>query len=277
MVMSRAWRATSFGSVAVDYDRFRPSPPPDAADWLLSAGAQRVADVGAGTGGFSRVLAARVERVVAVELDPRMASVLRQRSPGVLVVNGRGEDLPIPSSSLDAVLVSSAWHWLDPDLAVAEMARVLRPGGVLGVLWSGPDRSVDWVSELLGRERALPDGERAGRGGGGEGGEGSGGGEGGEGGERRSRRELRIPDGQPFSRPESMVMRWSLRRTPSELIGLAGTYSRVIALPPDQRRLLRQRAAETVKRRAWPQEEPEMDLPMNVRCWRAVRLARSTG
>ena len=256
MVMSRAERATSFGTVAVDYDRFRPSPPPEAADWLLPPGARRVADVGAGTGGFSRVLAARIEKVVAVELDLRMVRVLRHRSPGVLVVNGRGEALPVCSSSMDAVLVSSAWHWLDPDVAVAEMARVLRPGGVLGVLWSGPDRSVDWVNEVLGGERPVP---------------------GGGGGERRLRRELRIPDGQPFGRPESMVMRWSLRRTPSELIGLAGTYSRVIALPPEQRRLVRQRAAEAVKRRAGLHEQSEIDLPMSVRGWRAVRLAPSEG
>ena len=143
----------------------------------------------AGTGGFSRVLSARGIEVVAVELDPRMATVLRDRSPHVHAAVGRGEELPIRTCSLDAVLVSSAWHWLDPSRAVPEMARVLRPGGVLGVLWNGPNRRVDWVNEILGENHAgvAPSGG--------------------------PRRRLEIPEGQPFGIPAARVIEWTLPRT----------------------------------------------------------------
>ena len=84
-------RATSFGTIAADYDRYRPPPPLAVADWLLPKGAQRVADVCAGTGGFSRVLAGRVQEVIAVDLDTRMVALA---GPQVLRLCGRGEALP---------------------------------------------------------------------------------------------------------------------------------------------------------------------------------------
>jgi SAM-dependent methyltransferase len=249
MMADRAERATSFGTVAQAYDRYRPPPPVAAADWLLPPVLGRVADVCAGTGGFSGVLAGRVDEVVAVELDLRMAGLIGARSRRSLVVNGNGEALPLRSSSLEAVLVSSAWHWLDPDLAVPEIGRVLRPGGVLGVVWSGPRRRVDWVSQLLGRDPTKPS---TGRG---------------------PRRELRIPPGQPFTEPQVRVIEWSLPRTPAELVGLAGTYSRVITLPRSEREAAVHRAEELIERHPLLRGRSEIDLPMTARCWRAVRLA----
>jgi len=250
MVADRTVRATSFGEAADQYDRYRPSPPLAAAEWLVPAGARRVVDLAAGTGGFSRVLAQRVDHVVGVELDLRMATVLASRSPGVEVVNGRGEALPVRTASLDAVLVSSAWHWLDPDVAVPEIARVLRPGGVLGVLWNGPSRE-PWVNDLLGRDQ--PSQDRAG-------------------GDGRRHRALVIPEGQPFSEPEQHLIDWVLPRTPAELVGLAGTYSRVITLAPDDRRLAAERVAQHIDNHPLLRNRPHIDLPMTARCWRAVRL-----
>jgi SAM-dependent methyltransferase len=248
MSVSRMERATSFGSVADDYDRYRPAPPAEAAAWLLPARARRVADVGAGTGGFSRVLAKRAAMVVAVELDVRMAALLATRSRGVSVVNGRGESLPVRTASLDAVLVSSAWHWLDEELAMPEIARVLRPGGILGVVWNGPSRQVDWVNELLSRDRPA---ERD---------------------RSRPRHELHIRDGMPFSAPEARFFEWSLPRTPSELIGLAGTYSGVITLSPEDRMSIADRAAAVVATHPLLRGRDRIELPMTARCWRAFRL-----
>ncbi len=247
MVATPAERATSFGSVATDYDRYRPAPPPEAADWLLPDDVSTVADVCAGTGGFSRVLSARGIEVVAVELDPRMATVLRDRSPHVHAAVGRGEELPIRTCSLDAVLVSSAWHWLDPSRAVPEMARVLRPGGVLGVLWNGPNRRVDWVNEILGENHAgvAPSGG--------------------------PRRRLEIPEGQPFGIPAARVIEWTLPRTRAQLIGLAGTYSRVITLTPGERGNITRRAADRIDQHPQLRNRPSIDLPMSVRAWKAVR------
>src|ERR1700690_3472885 len=133
---SREERAMSFGSIAVDYDRLRPGPPPDAVDWLLPAGSQTVVDLGAGTGLLSRALAGKAAHVIAVEPDARMRAVLEARSPGVRALAGKGEAIPLPDASADGVFVSSAWHWMDPDLAVPEIGRVLRDGGRFGLIWT---------------------------------------------------------------------------------------------------------------------------------------------
>jgi len=112
------------------------------------AGCEVAVDLAAGTGLFTRALLGRAARVVAVEPDPRMRAVLARRSPEAEVLAGTGEELPLPDGSADALFVSTAWHWLDPDLAVPEIARVLRPGGRLGVIWTSRDRDPDWVAEL---------------------------------------------------------------------------------------------------------------------------------
>src|SRR5215469_1873993 len=141
-------RAMSFGAIAGEYDRLRPSPPPDAVRWLLPADCAVAVDLAAGTGLLTRALAGRAADVVAVEPDARMAAVLRARSRGVHVVRARGEALPLEDQSADAVLVSSAWHWMTPELAVPEIARVLRDGARFGVIWTTRDRAVDWVRDL---------------------------------------------------------------------------------------------------------------------------------
>jgi ubiquinone/menaquinone biosynthesis C-methylase UbiE len=105
-------------------------------------------DLAAGTGLFTRALLSRVPEITAVEPDGRMRVVLAERTEGVRVLDGRGEAIPLPDASVDAVFVSTAWHWLDPALAVPEIARVLRDGGRLGVIWTGRDRADDWVADL---------------------------------------------------------------------------------------------------------------------------------
>ena len=134
--------------MAESYNRVRPTPPAEALDWLVPAGCELAVDVAAGTGLFTRALAGRASQVVAIEPDERMRAVLGQRSPGVRVLAGWGEEMPLPDGCADAVFVSTAWHWLDPARAVPEIARVLRPGGRLGVVWTSRDRREDWVAEL---------------------------------------------------------------------------------------------------------------------------------
>lgn len=141
-------RATSFGSVAESYDRVRPGPSAEAMDWLVPAGCEVAVDLAAGTGLFTRALHGRAAQVVAVEPDARMRAVLAQQSPQVRVLEGWGEAMPLPDGCADAVFVSTAWHWLDPERAVPEIARVLRSGGRLGVIWTSRDRQQDWVAEL---------------------------------------------------------------------------------------------------------------------------------
>jgi SAM-dependent methyltransferase len=80
-----------------------------------------------------------------VDPDPSMLAELRTRFRGVDAREGSAEEIPLPDGSVDAVLVGQAWHWFDPDRALPEVARVLRPGGVLAVLWNGDDARVEWV------------------------------------------------------------------------------------------------------------------------------------
>ena len=138
--------------------RYRPGD--DRFDWVLPTNAVDVLDLGAGTGAVTRLLRARAPgKVVAVEPDARMRAVLVRRVPDVLAVGARAEALPFAGATFDAVAVSSAWHWMDLALTVPEAARVLRPGGRLGVLWNGPARDVEWVAARL-RQRAPDQPER---------------------------------------------------------------------------------------------------------------------
>ena len=141
-------RATSFGRVAGSYDQVRPGPAAAAVDWLLPAGCAVAVDLAAGTGLFTRALDGRVEDIIAVEPDGRMREVLEEQSPGVRVLDGQAEAIPLPDDYADAVFVSTAWHWFDPELAVREITRVLKDGGRLGILWTSRDREEQWVAEL---------------------------------------------------------------------------------------------------------------------------------
>lgn len=147
-------RARSFGSVADAYDRHRPGYPADALEWALApAPGGAVLDLAAGTGKLTdAVLAHPGTTVKAVEPDEAMLARLRTRLPGVDARPGTAEAIPLPDGSVDAVVVGTAWHWFDRSRAVPEILRVLRPGGVLAVLWNDDDGSVEWVD---GYHRAL--------------------------------------------------------------------------------------------------------------------------
>jgi SAM-dependent methyltransferase len=152
-------RRLSFGSAAALYDSARPTYPAEAARWILGDEPVRVADLGAGTGIFSRVLAGLGHDVVAVEPDPGMRAAMLAHEPGFEVVEGSGEGIPLPDRSVDAVTAAQSFHWFDNAAAHAEIARVLRPGGHLGVVWNVRDESLEWVAEL-GRMAGLEDGTR---------------------------------------------------------------------------------------------------------------------
>jgi SAM-dependent methyltransferase len=249
-VPDRETRRLSFGSVAADYDRYRPSPPPQALDWLIPPGAQAVLDLAAGTGGVTRELVGRAPRVIAVEPDERMRAVLAARCPEAEVLAGRGEDIPLPDASVDAVVISSAWHWLDPERAVPEITRVLRVGGVLGVMWISRDVRAPWVAEFNQLARASREADRAPAG-------------------HRRRREVTFPPGTPLSPAEQHTVEFSLPMTKDELAGLLGTYSGVITLDAERRAEFSRRVRAFLDRQPWDRT----DLPLICRCLRSRRLA----
>jgi SAM-dependent methyltransferase len=156
----RRERSLSFGEQAAAYERGRPSYPPEAVDWLLAPDgdwtARDVLDLGAGTGKLTTRLVERGLNVIAVDPIPEMLEVLRTALPGTRALLGTAEQIPLPDDSVDAVLVAQAWHWFDTERAVAEVARVLRPGGRLGLLWNIRDERLGWVKEfgeIVGREQ----------------------------------------------------------------------------------------------------------------------------
>lgn len=141
-----------FGREAEAYERSRPSYPPEAVAWLagelrIEPGAV-VVDLAAGTGKLTRLLVPTGASVVAVEPVPAMREILHEVLPGVPVVAGVAEALPFRTASVDSTCVAQAFHWFDSARAFAELARVLRPGGRVGLVWNARDRSVEWVDRI---------------------------------------------------------------------------------------------------------------------------------
>ena len=141
-----------YGAEAESYERGRPGYPVELVELVLSelavGPASRVVDLGAGTGKLTRQLVGGVGWLGAVEPVAAMRDQLRNQVPGVDVVAGVAEALPIAECSVDAVVCGQTFHWLDGDLALDELARVLRPGGGLGLIWNTKDEDVAWVAEV---------------------------------------------------------------------------------------------------------------------------------
>jgi ubiquinone/menaquinone biosynthesis C-methylase UbiE len=147
-------RARSFDAAARACEIGRPGWPREAVEIVARRlGLQRhaaVLDLAAGTGKLTRLLAGRFASVTAVEPLPGMRAVLEVEVPGALALAGTAEAIPLADASVDAVFVAEAFHWFDPAGAVAELARVLRPGGGVAVLYNQldwQDASSPWRAE----------------------------------------------------------------------------------------------------------------------------------
>jgi SAM-dependent methyltransferase len=134
-------RVHSFDLVAEEYERTRPDYPSAILDALPLGADATVLDLGAGTGKLTRVLARRYREVTAVEPLANMRAMLERAVPGVAALAGSAERIPLDDASVDAVFVAQAFHWFDKQVALPEIARVLRPRGVLAIVWNGPDES----------------------------------------------------------------------------------------------------------------------------------------
>ncbi|HZQ28056.1 MAG TPA: class I SAM-dependent methyltransferase [Acidimicrobiales bacterium] len=137
-----------FGAGADAYAKGRPSYPADAVAYVVErcgiGPGTTVLDLAAGTGIFTSLLVPSGARLVAVEPVESM----RAKITGAEVLDGTAEAIPLPDQSVDAVTVAQAFHWFRHDEALAEIARVLRPGGTLAMLWNRRDESVPWVDRM---------------------------------------------------------------------------------------------------------------------------------
>jgi SAM-dependent methyltransferase len=136
-----------------DYERGRPGYPPDAIRVVDLPRAADVLEIGAGTGKLTRRLVDQYGHVVAVEPDPEMRRRFAARCPRASLVGGTAEQLPLADTSTDAVFIAEAFHWFAHERALAEIARVLRPGGTLVLLWNrpigSPEPPITAVEDLL--------------------------------------------------------------------------------------------------------------------------------
>jgi SAM-dependent methyltransferase len=140
-------RAESFGAVAADYDRYRPSYPDPLIDDLVALRPGTVLDVGCGTGKAARQLVTRGLSVLGVEVDPEMAAVAR--SHGLIVEVDTFEHWADAGRTFDLLICAQAWHWIDPAVGPQKAARLLRPGGCAVLFWNHEDDLAPKVRHVL--------------------------------------------------------------------------------------------------------------------------------
>jgi SAM-dependent methyltransferase len=238
----RKQRAASFGVAAGIYERARPAYPDEAVDWLLPPGARQVLDVGAGTGKLTRALTARGLAVTAVEPSDGMRGELARVLPGVTVLAGTAEDIPLGAGAADAELLAQAWHWVEPGRAVPEVARVLKPGGRLGLVWNIRDERVDWVAELtriIHTDSYTDNGSEA------------------------------PVVGPPFGPVERLDVEWSMPVTADRLVDLVASRSYMITMDPAGRDERLRQVRELVATHPDIGGAAEFPLPYVTRCSRA--------
>lgn len=243
-------RATSFGSQAEDYSRYRPAPLAEAAAWAASGAPGTVVDLAAGTGGLTRHLVELGAPVVAIDIDPRMLAVLGRRVPGVVRAAAMGEAIPLRAGVAGAVVISSAWHWLDHDRAWPELARVLGPGATLAVVSSGPDRTVPWVGDVLGH-RSRAGGEASGW--------------------WSRRRRVELPEAAAFAEVEERDFAGHVPYPVADLPLLVASYSQLIVLSAEERQVAMDEVAAKAAARPELAGLEIVDLPLRCRVWKAVR------
>jgi SAM-dependent methyltransferase len=144
--------ARGFDLGADTYERGRPGYPEPAVAWLIQVlgigpGSQ-VVDLAAGTGKLTRQLVPTGAELTAVEPVAGMRARLAEAVPGSRAEAGTAEAMPLPDGTASSVVVGQGFHWFDGPRALAEIHRVLRPGGGLGLIWNVRDESVPWVGEL---------------------------------------------------------------------------------------------------------------------------------
>ena len=255
-------RARSFDAWAAEYDRYRPGYPEALFDEIAARlrlpERPLVADLGAGTGRATLAMAERGWRVTAIEPGGPMLDVLRARATdaGLLLatVRAEAEATGLDPASVDLVTVAQAFHWFDHARAVAEMARIVRPGGGIALFWNVRDAV---SSPLVAAYERLLDRHGA---------------------DRSTREPGRHPDtrrwiaeGGGFDEPEFVQVRHVVPMAPAAFIGLTFTASYVRALAPDALQRFRADLEELVADHAPPSEL--IEIPYVVDC----EIARRRG
>ena len=189
-----------------------------------------------------------------------MRGVLAAKAPpDIRLLAGSGESIPLPDACADGLFVSSAWHWMDPARAIPEIARVLRDGARFGVIWTGRDRETDWLrpEDWFTESGVDRDSSPA---------------------QLRSnigQRESALPrDGRGFTNIETRTFLFTQPMSPTDLVEMLATHSRVIAAAPADRARGSARARAAIGA-LFPGAD-SINVPMRSRCWRADRIPRAS-
>ncbi len=241
----------SFGTTAGSYQAARPEWPAFTARWLTGTddggplaghGPLRVLDLGAGTGKLTVALVAAGHDVVAVDSSSGMLDELRAALPDVEAHLAPAERLPLADASVDVVTVAQAWHWFDAPAVAEQCARVLRPGGVLGIGWHVRDDTEDWIRRLdvlVGRQAEAT----------------------------ASRWDVHMDLPQPFGPVQRALFAYRQRLAVDDVVALAASWS-YVAVRPDRDEVLA-RVANLA--RGAVGDDGFVVMPYRTRCYRSVR------
>jgi SAM-dependent methyltransferase len=237
--------ALSFGQAAGDYDRFRPTYPPEAVQWAVGGPSpRRVVDLGAGTGLLTRVLLAAGYDAVPVEPDSGMRTQLAAATPGTTPLAGSAEAVPLPDATVDAVVSGQAYHWFDRVRAHAEAARLLVPGGSFAAVWNNRDEDEPWVAALSRIAMAYGDVPH----------------------------EAPETLGDRFGPVEHRTFRHATPMTGAELVAMMTTRSYYLTAPPQRRRAFEAELRELVDTHPDLAGRDAFPLPYRTEVYRASML-----
>ncbi|MFN8025228.1 MAG: class I SAM-dependent methyltransferase [Acidimicrobiia bacterium] len=253
--MTHPVAADGFGQEASTYDRVRPSYPGELVDWvatnLSTDDAGVVADVGAGSGIFTRLLVPRCPDLIAVEPVATMRAICAASLPAVPVVGATGESLPFRDESLAAITVAQAFHWFDATNAFAEFARVLQPGGRIALFWNTRDRSLPWTDRLWGMvaetEHDAPWGDA------------------------EHWHTTALVDTPHFGPRHNATFHHEQLLTPDEIVARVQSVSHVAVLPEAERAALLDRVRELLRTDPATAGREEIPLPYRVDAYWAAR------
>jgi SAM-dependent methyltransferase len=218
----------TFGTVAELYDRARPEYPAavfdDLAELALLEPGSRVLEIGPGTGKATVELVRRGYAVTGIELSPELAEIARRNAPDAEVEVGDFESWEPREADYDAVVAFAAFHWVAPELRYTTPARLLRPGGALAVVHGShvlpPDGDQFFAEVQEDYDAVVPHPDNRAPGPpeeiGSEWGD-----------------EFRVSG--VFDRVEERRHVQALTYTADEYVGVLGTFSNNLALPPAQR------------------------------------------
>ncbi|WP_112262629.1 class I SAM-dependent methyltransferase [Lentzea terrae] len=246
-----ARRADSFGAQAEAYAEHRPDYPVAAIRWALeplgSSERLEVLDLAAGTGKLTAGLVEEGHRVTAVEPNEQMLSELVRRVHDVRALPGHAEHIPVRDESVDAVFVGTAFHWFDQEKALPEIARVLRPGGVLAAMWAEPDPDVEWLAEF---ERVAASSVES---------------------QRQNPTEIMThPSFGPVE--QAVFPHVHHRDSPEAVVAWVNTHSRMLVIDDEERAALTEKMLAFLRARRGTSDRP-FDVPLRAQVFRMVRVS----